>query len=154
MAYASRVTVGIEPNVNKARPKGRESVLSAIRRTWFCCSLAWSCSLKEISNQLCCPKGVTLVSAPELRTFNHPNCWHFRGLQHPRNLIKAFVLTKSNTSEIIEVQLHPRACTDFSRGCRNCLINQQWYARSLAVTLKMLSIEGPIARRGYSLGTP
>ena len=67
---------------------------------------------------------VKIRSVPELRTLNHPNCWHFRGLQHTRNLVKAFVLTKSNTSEVIEVQLHPRACADFSGGCRNGLINQ------------------------------
>ncbi len=136
MAYASRVTVGTEPNVNNARPKGRESVLSAIRRTWFCCSLAWSCSLRENLGSTY-RKGDRLRSAPELRTFNHPNCWHFRGLQHTRNLIKAFVLTKSNAGEIIEIQLHPRAGADLSGSCRNCLISQRWYTRSLLVTLRM-----------------
>jgi hypothetical protein len=85
--------------------------------------------------------GLALLSVkrsytPELGALNHPNCWHFRGLQHPRNLVKAFILAKSNPSEIIEVQLHPRACTDFSGGCRNCVVNQRWYARSLVVTLR------------------
>jgi hypothetical protein len=62
-------------------------------------------------------------SAPELRTLNHPNSWNFRGLQHPRNLVKAFVLTESNASEVIGIQFYPRARTDFSGGCRNCLVN-------------------------------
>lgn len=79
---------------------------------------------------------LTLRSSPELRTFNHPYCWHFRGLQHPCNLVEAFVLAKSNTGEVIEIQLHPRSRTNFSGGCRNCLINQRWYARSLVITLK------------------
>jgi len=48
-------------------------------------------------------KGHSVRSALKLGTFDHPDCWYFGGLQHPCNLVQAFVLTESNTSEVIEI---------------------------------------------------
>jgi hypothetical protein len=90
----------------------------------------------NLESALLSTEELMLQSSPELRTFNHPNRWHFRGLQHPCNLVEAFVLTKSNMGEVIDIQLHPRTRTNFSGGCRNSLINQRWYARSSVITLK------------------
>ena len=45
MAYSSLDTEGSDPYVKIARPRGKESVLSAVRITCACCSFARSCSL-------------------------------------------------------------------------------------------------------------